>query len=590
MIVKMTRYSFVFLSGIGDDLLARLRELGLMDITRSSKPVDQTSSELLARAEEIKKRIGDIEGDRFTRDARYNELTSCFENARKAYKERLPWGAFDKAAVDGLQAQGIKLRFYLVSTKKFDASWAEIQPLEVIENDGKSVWFVTLGPVEGYSFPIEECAAPEDSAAVSLQLMEETQAAIEERKAFLSGQKAELPALRKEYDETIESLEMYLAKVGTESAADGMLCVMEGFVPTEDAAGVDKALEGMDGLYYISEEATKEDNPPIKLRNNWFARQFESLTGMYGMPVYDEWDPTPILAPFFLLFFALCMGDAGYGILLIALAYAFRGMKDGGPMGLGNHWRLLRSLGVGTLVVGFFLGTFFGIDLYAATWVPDALKAVMLKGTVAGFDIQMVLSIAIGILHICLAMVVKSLLFTQRFGFKETISTWGWTLLIVGSLVAFGVCTAISVPAAITKWIIVGIGGVSALAIFIFNKIGRNPLVNIGAGLWDTYQVATGLLGDVLSYIRLYALGLAGGMLGGAFNNLAGMLLGDHPTWQYLPFVLVLLLGHALNFAMSGLGAYVHPLRLTFVEYFKNSGFEGKGTEFKPFAKSNNNK
>ena len=97
--------------------------------------------------------------------------------------------------------------------------------------------------------------------------------------------------------------------------------------------------------------------------------------------------------------------------------------------------------------------------------------------------------------------------------------------------------------------------------------------------------MATGILGDTLSYIRLYALGLAGGMLGGAFNNLAGMVLGDNPTWQWLPFVLIIIIGHALNLAMSALGAFVHPLRLSFVEYFKNAGYQGSGKLYQPFKK-----
>ena len=125
----------------------------------------------------------------------------------------------------------------------------------------------------------------------------------------------------------------------------------------------------------------------------------------------------------------------------------------------------------------------------------------------------------------------------------------------------------------------------SVLAIFIFNKPGRNPLLNIGAGLWDTYQMATGVLGDLLSYIRLYALGLAGGMLGGVFNNLAQMIMGAEPTWQFIPAILILLFGHVLNLLMSCLGAFVHPLRLTFVEYFKNSGYEGKGVKYNPLKK-----
>ena len=213
----------------------------------------------------------------------------------------------------------------------------------------------------------------------------------------------------------------------------------------------------------------------------------------------------------------------------------------------------------------------------------------MIKGSVSvagsSYDIQMVMALCIGVFHICLAMIIKAICYTKRFGFKENISTWGWLLLIVGGLIVVLLGMTHLFPEEVTKWTLIVVAAISALGIYIFNKPGRNPLINIGAGLWDTYNMATGILGDVLSYIRLYALGLAGGMLGGAFNNLAEMVLGVNPTWQWVPFVIILLIGHALNLAMSALGAFVHPLRLSFVEYFKNSGYEGKGTLYKPFAK-----
>ena len=137
-----------------------------------------------------------------------------------------------------------------------------------------------------------------------------------------------------------------------------------------------------------------------------------------------------------------------------------------------------------------------------------------------------------------------------------------------------------------TRILIIAIGIISALGIFIFNNIKRNPLINIGAGLWDTYNMATGIMSDVLSYIRLYALGLAGGMLGQAFNQLGTMVLGEDPIWiKYLPFILIVVAGHVLNIALSALSAFVHPLRLTFVEYFKNLGYEGKGEKYAPLSK-----
>ena len=202
-----------------------------------------------------------------------------------------------------------------------------------------------------------------------------------------------------------------------------------------------------------------------------------------------------------------------------------------------------------------------------------------------GYDIQMVMALCIGVFHICLAMTIKAISYTLRDGFRATVSTWGWLLLIVGTIATLIVTMTFSLPAEVTKWTLITIGSISALGIYIFNTPGRNPLINIGAGLWDTYNMATGILGDTLSYIRLYALGLAGGMLGGAFNNLAGMVLGDNPTWQWLPFVLIIIIGHALNLAMSALGAFVHPLRLSFVEYFKNSGYQGSGKLYQPFKK-----
>lgn len=309
---------------------------------------------------------------------------------------------------------------------------------------------------------------------------------------------------------------------------------------------------------------------------------FESLTGMYGMPGYSEYDPTPVVSIFFLLFFAMCMGDAGYGLVLILVGLAIKKgwLKISMFDGLGS---LIATLGVATAVVGFFLGTAFGISLPDAAWVPEAAKNIMITGDVMGYPAQMVLAIGIGVFHLCLAMIIKAVGYTKRFGFKENISTWGWLILILGGICIAALAFLGVMDSNITKWAVIAVGVVSALGIFIFNTPGRNPLINIGAGLWDTYNMVTGIMGDVLSYIRLYALGLAGGMLGAAFNDLGQMVLGDGGI-KWVFFILILLVGHVINILMSCLGAFVHPLRLNFVEYFKNSGYEGKGKAYKPLT------
>ena len=612
MITKMTKYSFILLSGEKDGFLEQLQELGVVDITRSVKPVDQDSSEMLAKATKAKKTIEFLEGIDYTKDADYeaiskttthiegspveyvdgckariSALESDLANALKQVSARYPWGKFDKAALDGLADLGYKVRYYCVDEKRFDPQWAELYPLQVVSNHNRKVWFVTVSPKdEAYSFPVQETAAPEGTAAQADAEVADIKSEIVKCKAGLMNAKDYIPAIKESCKSDLVELDRYLADNAAVGAAENMLTVFTGFAPAENDTELVESFEKM-GILYIKEDAVQEDNPPIKLKNNWFTRQFEVFTEMYGMPVYTEFDPTPIVAPFYLLFFAMCMGDAGYGIILLLFGLLLNKgiLKVGMFDGLGN---IISLLGAGTILVGTVLGTFFGISLFDAAWVPQWLKSCMIVGeieipSIGVLNIQMILAMGIGIFHICLAMTVKAICYTKRFGIKANIATWGWLLLIVGGVVLalLGVGKILSPEA--MKWAVIAVGGISALAIYIFNTPGRNPLINIGAGLWDTYNMATGILGDVLSYLRLFALGLAGGMLGQAFNNLASSVKGDSPvTW--LPFVLILVIGHVMNIMLSGLGAFVHPMRLTFMEYFKNAGYEGKGAAYNPLT------
>jgi V/A-type H+-transporting ATPase subunit I len=154
-------------------------------------------------------------------------------------------------------------------------------------------------------------------------------------------------------------------------------------------------------------------------------------------------------------------------------------------------------------------------------------------------------------------------------------------LLIVGGVIVGAFALVGVLESSVATWIIIILGILSALGIFFLNNLHRNPLINFGAGLWDTYQMVTGLLGDVLSYLRLYALGLAGAKLGEAFNAIGTQALGDGGA-NWIWFILIIVVGHALNIVMCVLGAFVHPLRLNFLEFFKNSGYEGTGRKYNP--------
>ena len=614
MITKMTKYSFVLLTGEKEGFLEQLQELGVVDISRSVKPIDSDSSVMFHKAERARKTLEFLEGIDYSKDAdaeaiakatvniegdpvdfieecraKLTELHAALAHAEKQLQATLPWGEYDKKALDGLKDLGYAIRYYAVDAKKFDESWGELYPLQVVSNNGKKVWFVTVAPKgEAYSFPVQEVAAPEITSAEAASDIVRIKTEITGCKAGLLNAKDYIPAIKEACNSDLVELDRYLAKEAGEGVAEDMITVFTGFAPVENDAELVEAFDKM-GVLYIKEDAVQEDNPPIKLKNNWFTRQFEVFTEMYGAPVYAEFDPTPIVAPFYLLFFAMCMGDAGYGLILILLGIAVAKKWINIAM-LKNIGPIISILGAGTFAIGLVLGTAFGIDLSAAEWYPQAMKKIMITGTIAGFPAQMILALGIGIFHICLAMTVKAIGYTKRFGFRETVSVWGWLLLIVGGIATAALGMAKLVSPDVIKWIVIVIGVVSALGIYIFNTPGKNPLSNIGSGLWDTYNMVTGILGDVLSYIRLYALGLAGGMLGQAFNILGGIIVGDGiSVINFLPFALILLFGHSLNLAMSCLGAFVHPLRLTFVEYFKNAGYEGKGKEYNPLTKEKNN-
>ena len=585
MITQMKKYTFLVFHREYEAFLEQLREAGVVHITEKAAGMaeDAHLQELLAKADATRKLIAQGAPDQLLTEK--SNLEQRIAATKKEADQMAIWGDFSAERIEQLNKAGYTLRYFTCSKKSFQEEWGIV----VAEQAG-TVYFVQINSQHStLNTQLDNCQEQHLSAKSSADLLKDVEGLtgllVAQNARIELWAKENIPALEAKLVDLKQQVDWQRVKLNTETECEGSLKLLEGFAPADQAPALNELLAKQE-VFYQEEDPQVEDNTPIKLRNNKFTKLFESLTGMYGWPNYNEYDPTPILAPFFLLFFALCMGDCGYGIMLtvIGLLIAKKKLNIAMFEGLGP---IITVLGVGTAVVGFFLGTFMGFDLYAADWVPQVLKNVMIKGevSVAGmtYDLQMVMALGIGVFHICLAMVVKAICSTQQLGFKENIANWAWTLLIVGGLIVTILGMTV-LPQEVFKWAIIAVGIVSALGIYVFNTPGRNPLINIGSGLWDTYNMATGILGDVLSYIRLYALGLAGGKLGEAFNTLGDMVLGDSVV-SWVPFVLIFAIGHVLNLAMSALGAFVHPLRLTFVEYFKNAGYEGKGTLYQPFKK-----
>ena len=500
-----------------------------------------------------------------------------------------PWGNFDYSNVEKLSEAGYELKFFVTSAKSYQNEWeSEYNAILVAEKQSRK-YFVTLTP-QGTIFDIdaEPAKLPTASLAALEAELSAVNARIEEFEKELSAiAKQSLNTLKAAQELQKRNIEFAKVMLGGEKVSGDKLVLLEGWVPEESVESL-KAMLDNSGAFYELRAARRGDNVPVKLKNNAFTRMYEVLTKMYGMPSRTDFDPTPIVAPFFSLFFAFCMGDAGYGLLMVLLGFLLKSKLNKNLAGMMN---LVITLGVFTTVMGALLGTFFGMSLLEFTGIPQNIRDFIIAGNVeimgSTYDKQMILALGIGVVHISLAMTVKAINSTVFYGFKESLSAWGWWLVVVGGVIVGTLSFLSLIPAEVSKWAFIVIGGLGALGIYILNNLRRNILVNIGAGLWDTYNMASGLLGDILSYIRLFALGLAGGMLGATFNSLAMMVVegqeGVGAVFGWIGFGLIILVGHTLNIAMSCLSAFVHPLRLTFVEYFKNAGYEGKGEEYKPF-------
>lgn len=311
---------------------------------------------------------------------------------------------------------------------------------------------------------------------------------------------------------------------------------------------------------------------PILLSNNKFARLFEPLTHLYMLPQYNELDLTLFFAPFFMLFFGLCLGDMGYGLLMIVALPVFTKLFQ-----LINpnftKW-LVVLFGLSTIICGSLSGSFFGFSLYDLD-IPfvKSMKELLYTDNSKMFT----LSLVIGVVQILFGMILKAVNLTIQCGFKSALGTIGWLIL----LLTVGACAVLGIPYG--NPVVVALLVIALVGIFLLNSPGKNIFLNIGLGLWDTYNMATGLLGDVLSYVRLFALGLSGGILANVFNQMATGMSPDVPVVGFIVTVIIFLIGHGLNIFMNILGAIVHPMRLTFVEFFKNSGYTGGGVGYNPF-------
>jgi len=603
MIVKMKRYTFLVYHKQYTAFLEKIRDLGVLHII--DRPEGNSENELLREKMLVASRIKNTlrlfeklipkgvaphtakdnfdavelinkaEAALAEKDAKQQKLSALEKES-----ERMEvWGSFSPARIEDLKKAGFELNFFACNIRKFNQEWEVLYNAFEIETTTTVRYFVTvtrpgqLIDIDADPVKLSEYTSAEIDAQIA-ELKKEIELYNQELTAFAVS---EFNTLKSARSEVAEKIDFTKAILNSQAEVQNKVMLLQGWCPEESEAVLNEYLDSSE-VYYETEEPVEEDKVPIKLKNNKFAKLFEMIGELYDLPNYHELDLTPFFAPFYMLFFGLCLGDVGYGLIFVIAAIFLRPRV---AEALKPVFTLLIWLGGSTVVMGAVSANVFGYNLLESdiSWIQSWKKYMLDANQLFNA------SLIIGAVQIMFGMVVKAINITRRFGLAASLSTWGWLVLIFGLGATYGLSTTGTVPPDVAKYMYYGFGGIGGLTIFLLNDIKRNPLINVGAGMWDAYNMVLGLMGDLLSYVRLFALGISGSVMGFVFNDLAINLSGNIPVVSQLVMVLIMLVGHGLNIFMSSLSSFVHPMRLTFVEFYKNAGFEGGGKKYRPFAR-----
>lgn len=399
--------------------------------------------------------------------------------------------------------------------------------------------------------------------AENLAALEKERQEIEQRIAGLGGKRE---ALLEASDRAAIALRREEAKsrlVGTDK-----VFLLEGWLPADRCAALEKALEPFT-CAIETREPTEDEYPqvPVQLKNNKLTRPLNMVTEMYSLPAYGTLDPNPLMAPFFILFYGIMMADMGYGLLMMIASVIIS--KKYRPKGTsGELFSLLGLCGISTFIMGALTGGFFGDFL-------TQLVAIVSPGTVFALpklfdpldDLTMILigSMALGMVQIVTGMAISLIEKCKRKKFLDAFFeeiTW-WIVFIGIALLALGKGVAV-----------LYVGCALVLLGPIVQGKGWGRLTGVFGSL---YNHVTGYFGDILSYTRLMALMLAGSVIAQVFNMLAAM------PGNVIAFIIISMLGNAMNFGLNLLGCYVHDLRLQCLEFFNKFYVDG-GKPFRPMT------
>ena len=477
-----------------------------------------------------------------------------------------PWGDFEFPPEEGLLGQ--RFWFYVVPQNRLRDLAASDLTWEEIRREGRNAYVIVISEREPEGVPAPRVR----TGAVSPQKLERRLEDVELELEDASLERIRLTRWSLLLSRSLAVLEDRAARsLAADQCYDsGPVFALRAWAPTEARESLE-SYAAKHGIVMEISDPGPDDEPPTLLRNSERTEGGENLVNFYKTPGYSTWDPSSVVLYSFALFFAMIISDGGYGLVLALLvAYFWKRLSSSAT---ARRWRwVLATLVVSTIVYGVLVGSFFGVAP-----APDMFLSRLAVLDITDASTMMAVSITIGAIHVMLANLMNA----GRYGWSpRALPSLGWAMVV---LAGYTLYAAAQLGADWLKVPAFSVGSVGLALVFAFAGYGARPLARLGRGLVGLTGIM-GAFGDVLSYLRLFALGLASASLAIAFNGMAADAREALPGAGLLAAIIILVIGHSLNLLLAVASGVIHGLRLNVIEFF-NWGLPEEGPLFRPFQK-----
>lgn len=486
------------------------------------------------------------------------ELQDESDVVKQKIQELTPWGNF--ILPDPTELAGKRFWFYIVPHGEMKNSCLQKIYAETVNKDNRFSYVVVVAEKEPDSMPGTQVKLPNEPIDALKERLDQIEFSIED----LQSERVHLTRWLDLFEENLCKLEDQagLASASHHTFDNHPLFALQGWIPAYDMG----KLQGFAKRHALAlkiEDPSSEQLPPTLLENNAAIKGGEDLLSFYMTPSYALWDPSATIFFSFAIFFAMIFSDAGYAIILGAILAIFW-RRLGKSLGGSRFRNVLLALTIFSFVWGVLVGSYFGVSPAAHGYL-GSLKIL----DMSNYKVMMMLAILVGVTHIVIANIAQA--WAKRHTLTA-VANLGWATALIGAATAFfGISFGI---------VFVAIG---LAAIFFFTTLEKPFWKRLLSGLMGLTRV-TGMFGDVLSYLRLFALGLASASLAGVFNDLARQVYHSMSGFKILFVLLIILIGHGINFFLAVMSGFIHGLRLNFIEFF-NWGLPDEGAPYKAFSK-----